>query len=146
MNNESNIVPEGAAQDTQSTTPGNPIDFTPEGDISHSNSIPEGAPFDSSTPLFLDSIADNELSDTGRPRRNVGNYKQRPAIICCLPIKGEQHDFSFSVISDWEKPVSLSPNRVQAQTNYHPKQRVHKSLCREKGWHLETGCVLRNSC
>ncbi len=64
-NNESNIVPEGAAQDTQSTTPGDPINFTPERDGSHSNSIPEGATLDSSTPLFFDNIANNELSDTG---------------------------------------------------------------------------------
>jgi hypothetical protein len=74
-NNESNIVPEGAAQDTKNTTPGDPINFTPEGDVSHSNSIPEGATLDSSTPLFLDNIANNELSDTGQPCRNVGNYK-----------------------------------------------------------------------
>ncbi len=52
-NKESNIVPEGATQDTQSTTPGDPINFTPEGDVSHSNSIPEGATLDSSMPLFL---------------------------------------------------------------------------------------------
>jgi hypothetical protein len=130
-NNESNIVPEGADQDTQSTTPGDPINFTPEGDASHSNSIPEGATLDSSMPLFLDNIADNELSDTGGPRQNVGNYKQGPAIIRRLPIKGEQYDFSFSVISDWEKPVSVSANRAQVQTNYHPKQRVHKSFLAE---------------
>jgi hypothetical protein len=129
--NESKIVPEGAAQDTQSTTSGDPIDFTPEGDISHSNSIPEGATLDSSMPLFLDNIANNELSDTGRPRRNVGNYKQGPAIIRCLPIKGEQYNFSFSVLSDWEKPISVFANHAQAQTNYHPKQQVHKSFLAE---------------
>jgi hypothetical protein len=112
-NNESDIVPEGAAQDTQSTT-GDPINFTPEGGISHSNSIPEGATLNSSTPLFLDNIANNELSDTGRPRQNVGNYKQGLAIIRLLPIKGEQYDFSFSVISDWEKPISVSANHAQA--------------------------------
>jgi hypothetical protein len=48
-----------------------------------------------------------------------------------LPIKGEQYDFSFSVISDWEKPVSVFANHAQAQTNYHPKQRVHKSFLAE---------------
>jgi hypothetical protein len=130
-NNKANIVPEGAAQDTQSTTPGDPINVTPEGDVSHSNSIPEGATLDSSTPLFLDNIADNELSDTGQPRWNVGNYKQGPAIIRRLPIKGEQYDFSFSVISDWEKPISVSTNRAQAQINYHPKQRVHNFFLAE---------------
>ncbi len=87
-NNESNIVPEGAAQDTQSTTPGDTINFTPEGDILHSNLDPEGATHDSSMPLFLKNIANNELSDTGRPCRNVGNYKQGPAKIRRFPIKG----------------------------------------------------------
>jgi hypothetical protein len=58
-NNKSNIVPEGAAQDTQSTTPGDPINFTPEGDVSHSNSSPEGATHDISMPLFLENIATN---------------------------------------------------------------------------------------
>ncbi len=48
-----------------------------------------------------------------------------------MPIKGEQYDFSFSVISDWEKPISVSANRAQAQTNYHPKQRVHRSFLAE---------------
>jgi hypothetical protein len=48
-----------------------------------------------------------------------------------LPIKGEQYNFSFSVISDWEKSVSVSANRAQAQTNYHPKQWVHKSFLAE---------------
>jgi hypothetical protein len=58
-NNESNIVPEGADQDTQSTTQGDPINFTPEGDVSHSNSSPEGATHDRSMPLFLENIATN---------------------------------------------------------------------------------------
>jgi hypothetical protein len=72
-------------------------------------------------PLFLENIANNELSDTGQPRRNVGNYKQGSAKIRHLLIKGEQYNFSFSVISDWEKPISVSANYAQVQTNYHPK-------------------------
>jgi hypothetical protein len=48
-----------------------------------------------------------------------------------MQIKGEQYNFSFSVISDWEKPISVSSNHAQVQTNYHPKQRVHKSFLAE---------------
>ena len=50
----------------------------------------------------INGMVDNELSDTGRPHRNVGNYKQGPAKIQLLPIDGEQYDFSFSIFSDWE--------------------------------------------
>jgi hypothetical protein len=73
----------------------------------------------------------NELSATGRPRRNVGNYRQGPAKIRRLPINGEQYDFSFSVLNDWERPVSVSANRSNVQANYHPQQRVNKSFLAE---------------
>ena len=128
---ESIKIPEGATQETQSTKPGDTLTFTPEEDNSHSDLAPEGASHDSFTPLFIERVADNVLSNTGQPCRNVGNYKQGPAKIRCLPIEGEQHDFSFSVISDWEKPNSVSANHSQFQTNYHPKQRVHKSFLAE---------------
>ncbi len=45
-------------------------------------------------------MVENELSATGRPRRNVGNYRQGPAKIRRLPINREQYDFSFSVLND----------------------------------------------
>ena len=37
-----------------------------------------------------DDMVENELSATGQPRRNVGNYRQGPAKIQRLPINGEQ--------------------------------------------------------
>ncbi len=94
------FVPEGEAPHSVSV---------PEGEAPHGVSVPEGAnTHDSNIPDASDkkveklkmSIADplpiapgewqgreingmvdNELSDTGQPHRNVGNYKQGPAKI-----------------------------------------------------------------
>jgi hypothetical protein len=132
-------VPEGAAHDSSPLT-------VP---------VPEGAAHDCNIPDALDEIVEqlkvsttdplpiaagewqgqeinnmvkNELTDTGRPRQNVGNYKQGPAKIRRLPIDGEQYDFSFSIFSDWEQPILVSANHSNVQANYHPQQQVNKSF------------------
>ncbi len=74
---------------------------------------------------------DNGLSASGRPQRNVGNYKQGPAKIRRLPIDGEQYDFSFSVISEWDQPIPVVANCANVQTKYHPQQCLHKSFLAE---------------
>jgi hypothetical protein len=133
------FVPEGQAPHSVSV---------PEGEAPHGVSVPEGATtHDSNIPDASDKeveklkastanplpiapgewqgqeingTVDNELSDTGQPHRNVGNYKQGPAKIQRLPIDGEQYDFSFSIFSDWKQPMSVPVNRSNVQTNYHP--------------------------
>ncbi len=79
----------------------------------------------------INNMVKNELSDTGRPCQNVGNYKQGPAKIWRLPIDGEQYNFSFSIFSDWDQPVSVSANCSNFQANYHPQQWVNKSFLAE---------------
>ncbi len=79
----------------------------------------------------INGTVDNELSDTGQPHQNVGNYKQRLAKIQRLRIDGEQYDFSFSIFSDWEQPMSVSANCSNVQANYHPQQPINKSFLAE---------------
>jgi hypothetical protein len=81
-----------------------------EGALQQVNSASEGAakdtiiPIDHSTDINAapDIPVGHEHSKTGWPRRNVGNYKQGPAKIRRLPIVGEEYDFSFLVISEWD--------------------------------------------
>ena len=115
----------------------------PEGEALPTVSVPEGVANNGNILEALDEEVERliestgnplsilELSETGRPRRNVGNYRQGPAKIRRLPIEGEQYDFSFSVFSDWERPMSVSANRSNIQANYHPQQRVNKSFLAE---------------
>ncbi len=65
-------------------------------------------------------ITNNDITAMGRPRQHVGTYKQGLAKIRRLLFEGEKYDFSFSVISDWEWPVSVTANHSKIQANYHP--------------------------
>jgi hypothetical protein len=51
--------------------------------------------------------------------------------IRCLPIVGEEYDFSFSVISEWDQQVPIIANRGSVQMKYHPQQRIQKSFLAE---------------
>jgi hypothetical protein len=76
--------------------------------------------------------APNE-NTAGRPRRNnVGTYKDGPAIIRRLPIKGESYDFSFTnnVIQEWEHLVPAVANRGRT-SEYHPNQKVQQGYLAE---------------
>jgi hypothetical protein len=88
----------------------------------------------------------NDHSKTGRPRRNVGNYKQGPAKIRRLPIVGEEYDFSFLVISEWDQQVPIIANRGNVQMKYHPQQRIQKSFLAEcyllqDCWTSDPNCI-----
>jgi hypothetical protein len=88
-------IPDGATEDDVNKE----IDkttFGPEGAVQQTISVPERVSHNSQTEIF----ADNDITATGRPRQNVGTYKQGPAKIWCLPVVREEYDFSFSVISD----------------------------------------------
>ncbi len=114
-----------------------------EGAIPQADSVSEGASHDTLVP-FVDHSMDSNLvpevpanpignnhSDTTRPWRNVGNYKQGPAKIRRLPIDGEEYDFSFSAISEWDQLVPIIANRGNIQTKYYPQQRIQKSFLAE---------------
>jgi hypothetical protein len=57
-----------------------------------------------------DTATNNTAS--GRPRRNVGTYKDGPSIIWRLPINGESYDLAFSstIVYEWENPVPAVAN------------------------------------
>jgi hypothetical protein len=90
------------------------------------DSVSEGAPQDTIVPIDHSTETYtapevpivHEHSKTGQPRCNVGTYKQGPAKIRRLPIVGEEYDFSFSVISEWDQPVPITANRGNFQTKY----------------------------
>jgi hypothetical protein len=77
------------------------------------------------------NIGNSQSPAPTRPRQNVGTYKQGPAQIQKYPIDGQECDFSFSVTSDWENPVPVTANCANAQTQYHPTQRINKSFLAE---------------
>ncbi len=58
-----------------------------------------------------DTATNNTAS--GRPRRNVGTYKDGPSIIRRLPIDGESYNLAFSttIVYEWENPVPAVANR-----------------------------------
>ncbi len=62
-------------------------------------------------PINPATAATDNLSNSGRPRWNVGTYKDNPANIRKFPIEGESYDFAFNIISDWEHPVPVVANR-----------------------------------
>ncbi len=142
LNNITSPLALGAPSPVPSVVQTMPGDVVPEGVPSkteaHMDSATKGASDESlvqldhspATVIPINSVA-NGLSASGWPQRNVGNYKQGPAKIRHLPIDGEQYDFSFSVISEWDRPVPVIANCAKVQTKYHPQQRLHKSFLAE---------------
>jgi hypothetical protein len=103
------FVPEGEALHSVSVPEGEAPHgvSVPEGATTHDNNIPDASDKEveklrasTTDPLpiapgewqgqEINGMVDNELSDTGRLHRNVGNYKQGPAKIQRLSIDGEQ--------------------------------------------------------
>ncbi len=138
-NNITSPLAPGASSPVPSVVQTMPGDVVAEGVPSeteaHMDSAPEEASHESlvqldQSPATVISMnfVDNGLSASGRPWRNVGNYKQGSAKIQRLPIDGEQYDFSFSVISEWDQPVPVVANHANVQPKYHPQQHLHKSF------------------
>ena len=82
------------------------------------------------------------------PKRNVGTYKDGPAIICCLPIDGEEYEFAFNlnVISDWEKPVPAVSNSRHLPKSFHAQNNTQKGYLAEcyllqDSWFEDLTCV-----
>ncbi len=126
------IVPDGIPNS------GSPFNTDSEGAIKQKDSAPEGASqetlvhLDHSTTTVIPEVSvENGLSASGRPQCNVGDYKQGPAKIRRLPIDGEQYDFLFSVINEWDQPVPVIANCANVQTKYHPQQCLQKSFLPE---------------
>ncbi len=97
-----------------------------EGALQQADSASEEAPQDTIVPIDHSTETNtapevpivHEHSKTGRPRRNVGTYKQGPAKNRRLPTVGEEYDFSFSVISEWDRLVPITANIGNIQTKY----------------------------
>ncbi len=106
--------------------------------LQQADSASEGAPQNTIVPIDHSTETNtapevpvvHKHSKTGQPRRNVGTYKQGPAKIRRLPIVGEEYDFSFSVISEWDQPVPITANRGNIQTKYHPQQHLQSLFLR----------------
>ncbi len=135
-------VPEGAAHDSSPLTVPVPEEAVHDCNIPDTlDEIVEQLKASTADPLpiaagewqgqEINNMVKNELSDTGQPRQNVGNYKQGPTKIQHLPIDREQYNFSFSIFSDWKQPMSVLTNCSNVQANNHPQQRVNKSFLAE---------------
>ncbi len=125
------IVPDGIPNS------GSPFNTDSEGATKQKDSAPEGASLEtlvhldhSTTTVIPEGPVNNGLSASGWPLCNVGDNKQGPAKIRHLPIDGEQYDFSFSVISEWDRPVPIIANCANVQTKYH-LQHLQKSFLAE---------------
>ncbi len=74
-------------------------------------------------PVKPAAAATDNPSNSGRPHRNVGTYKDGPANIRKFPIEGESYDFAFNIISNWEHPVPVVANRGQVSKKFHSQQK-----------------------
>ncbi len=88
-----------------------------------------------------------DLTAAGRPRQNVGTYKDGPAIICHLPINGESYDLTFSatIISKYAHPV-LAVSNQDHFTDYHPHQKLQQCFHAEcyllqEQWFADPTCL-----
>lgn len=80
------------------TIPDNIPSLTSDGDVSVDDGVPEGV-----APL---------LHPSGHPCWNVGTYKDGLAAnIRCLPITGEDYDFSFHTMNILDMPVAMIASR-----------------------------------
>ncbi len=68
----------------------------------------------------------------GQPQRNVGTYKDGPAIIHRLSIESESYDFTFTAKphSKYAHPVPAVSNQGRL-TEYHPHQKLQQSFLAE---------------
>jgi hypothetical protein len=59
-------------------------------------------------------------------------YKDGPAIIQQLPIKGESYDLAFNsnIVNNWENPVPAVANHGRT-TKCHPNQKITQSFLAE---------------
>ncbi len=88
-----------------------------------------------------------DLPAAGQPQRNVGTYKDDPAIIRCLPIDGESYDLTFSatIISEYAHPVPAVLNQGRF-TDYHFHQKLQQCFLAEcyllqEPWFADPTCL-----
>jgi hypothetical protein len=70
------------------------------------------------------------VHDSGRPRRNVGTYKDGPAKIRRFPIDGESYELAYSSNTFLEPlhPVPAITNTAHCPLTYHPTEKVQKQF------------------
>jgi hypothetical protein len=79
------------------------------------------------------SGGETNVHNSGRPRRNVGTYKDGPAKIRCLPIDGESYEFAYSnkhFLGNM-RPVPAITNVAHCPSTYHPTEKLQKQFIAE---------------
>jgi hypothetical protein len=76
---------------------------------------------------------DTAVVDNGRPRCNVGTYKDGPAKIRRLPIDGKSYELAYPTDAPFSSlyPVPVISNTAGRPSNYHPKERLNKQFLTE---------------
>jgi hypothetical protein len=71
---------------------------------------------------------EEDVTDNGRPRRNVGTYKDGPTKIRRLPIDGESYKLAYLVDISFDSiyPVPAISNKASRSSNYHSDEKLQK--------------------
>ncbi len=90
---------------------------------------------------------DSAVAANGRPRRNIGSYKDGPAKIRRLPIDGESYELAYPTEAPFSclYPVPAISNRAGRPSNYHPNEKMQKQFLAEcyllqDTWFQESNC------
>jgi hypothetical protein len=75
---------------------------------------------------------EDAITDTGRPRRNVGKYKDGPAKIWRLPIDGKSYKLAYLINISFDSiyPVPAISNKASRPSKYHPDKKITKTIPR----------------
>jgi hypothetical protein len=76
---------------------------------------------------------EDAVTDTGRPRQNVGTYKDGPAKIQRLPIDGESYKLAYLVDISFDSiyPVPAISNKASRPLKYYPDKKLQKQFLAE---------------
>jgi hypothetical protein len=71
---------------------------------------------------------DSAVAANGRPRRNIGSYKDGPAKICRLPIDGKSYELAYPTEAPFSclYPVLAISKKAGRPSNYHPNEKMQK--------------------
>jgi hypothetical protein len=90
---------------------------------------------------------EEDVTDNGRPRPNVGTYKDGPAKIQRLPIDGESYKLAYLVDISFDSIYSVPAisNKASRSSNYHPDEKLQKQFLTncyflQDKWFQEANC------
>ncbi len=109
--------------------------------------VPGGVDNASTVDRIVIGLPVQDLTAAGRHQKNVGTYKDGPAIICCLPINRASYDLTFSatIVSKYAHPVPAVLNQG-CFTDYHPHQKLQQCFLAEfyllqEPWFADPTCL-----